>query len=154
MKGQSGDHTLPPEALVHESFIKLTGARDLTEPRDRQHFFCLSALAMRQVLVDYARARQRSKRLPAHRRLPDSVLENFMIRHSDIDLVAMDEALQQLSKADPVAEELVQLRFFAGLGAVHAANVLSLSRNKANEHWKFAQAFLRIRLDEAPMPMT
>ncbi len=152
LRSQSGDHTLPPEALVHESFLKIIGARDLTKPRDRQHFFSLSALAMRHVLVDYARARQRGKRPPAHRRLPNSVLESFLAKHEKIDLVVMDESLEQLAVADPIAVELVQLRFFAGLGAVLAAETLSLTRAKADRHWAFAQAFLRSRMEPPSAP--
>lgn len=147
---QSRDHTLPPQSLVSEAYLKLVNAEDLGPISDRQHFFCLAARAMRQVLVDYARWRGRGKRLPQGQRLHEQVLAGFIDRNAGIDLVELDDAMGMLMKADTTALEVVELRFFAGMGTAEAADALGIPRGQAHRKWVFAQAFLRSRLDCEP----
>ena len=143
----SPDHTLGAEGLVHESYLKLAGSAEPFKPNDRNHFFCLSALLMRQVLVDHARAKGRDKRPPANRRVDMWAVELFAARHPNVDVLDLNDALEQLSKASPSCAELIQLHFFVGLDLKSAAEVLGLSRSAAAEDWSFAMTFLRSRLE-------
>lgn len=132
--------TLQATALVHEAYIRLVG----DEPRDwnsRGHFFAAAAEAMRRILVDNARRKQRLKRGGRQKRLP---LEEATItgKEPDIDLLALDEALVRLEGKDPEKAHLVKLRYFAGLSARQAADVLGISVATANRHWSYARSWL------------
>ena len=142
--------TLQATALVHEAWLRLdnTGAHQWN---GRAHFFAAAAEAMRRILVDNARHKLRVK----HGGGAESVsLEDMEIAApmSDGDLLALDEALQQLAKLDSTAAELVQLRFFAGLTQADAAEQLGISRSAADRTWQFARAWLydRIRTPDTP----
>ena len=138
--------TLQATALVHEAYVRLVG----TEARrwnSRGHFFAAAAEAMRRILVDRARRKNRVKRGGGRVREP---LNEALALAPEVgeDLVALDEALTQLAAEDAEAAELVKLRFFAGLTAAQAAEALGISARTADRVWTFARSFLLTALQE------
>ncbi|TVQ54152.1 MAG: sigma-70 family RNA polymerase sigma factor [Phycisphaerales bacterium] len=138
-------HTLQPTALVNEAYLKLAESSKLAI-RDRKHFFVLAASIMRQILVDHARAKQAQKRGGNMNRLTlDGVGE---MRVPQLDLLALEEAMNRLTKIHPDRAKLVELRFFAGLTSNEAGEVLGISRSEAARQWRAARAWLTIELGE------
>ncbi len=132
--------TLQPTALVHEAWLRLKNPDD-RRWNDPAHFFAAAAQAMRRILVDIARHKLRPKHGGNfHRTALD--LSGFAAPLLEDDLLALDEALTQLAGLDPLAVELVQLRFFGGLTHAEAARQLGLSRSTADRTWQFARAWL------------
>ncbi len=137
--------TLQATALVHEAYLRLVGD-DPERPWDgRGHFFAAAAEAMRRILVDQARRRHRQKRGGGRARI-DIDLAEPETPQIDADLLALDEALERLAVKDPVKAELVQLRVFAGLTVVQAAEVLGLSASTADRYWAYTRAWLRVEI--------
>jgi len=126
--------------LVHESFLKLIGSRNLSW-RNRLHFFSIAATAMRQIIVDHARARRAGKRGGNSVRLP---LEDGMpIDDQSLDEIAeIDEALSALEKVDARSARIVEFRFFGGLTNEEIAELLSISTRTVIRDWEFARAWL------------
>jgi RNA polymerase sigma factor (TIGR02999 family) len=144
--------TLQATALVHEAYLRLVdGERRGSSPpwEGRGHFFAAAAEAMRRILVERARARQRVKRGGGHQ--PQELREDLLIAEDRLDQVlAVDEALAELERHDAQAAALVKLRFFAGFGHEEAAAVLGLSRRAADRLWRLARTWLyRAMSDEA-----
>jgi RNA polymerase sigma factor (TIGR02999 family) len=140
MSQQPPGQTLQPTALVHEAWLKLA-RHDQACWNDQQHFFRCAAEAMRQVLVDRARAKQRDKRGAAPRRLDlDEV--NLAIDAEPATLLLVDEALQALEHEHPDKAQLVKLRFYVGLGVAETAQVLGVSEKTIKRHWTHARAWL------------
>jgi RNA polymerase sigma factor (TIGR02999 family) len=134
--------TLQATALVHEAYLRLVGDQRFDS---RSHFFAAAAEAMRRILIDEAR-RRRAVRRGGHKdrvALPESRLVAPM---PDDQLMALDEALEQLATIDPTAAKLVQLRFFAGLGAAEAAQALGMSVRSAHDLWAYARSWLRRKI--------
>jgi len=133
-------HTLQPTALVHEVYLRLLGPEQASW-KNRAHFFGAAAEAMRRILIDNARRKQRKKRGGSHRRvdLDEAVIADQ--RRSD-ELLALDEALTRLSEQDPTAAELVKLRYFSGLTLDEIAQIQGVSRRTVATHWTYAQAWL------------
>jgi RNA polymerase sigma factor (TIGR02999 family) len=137
--------TLQATALVHEAYLRLVGSQP-DRPWDGQgHFFAAAAEAMRRILVENARRRSRVKRGGDRARVDLDKAEPTA-PETDDDLLALDEALAQLALKDPVKAQLVQLRVFAGLTVVEAAEVLSLSTTTADRYWAYARAWLRVEI--------
>jgi RNA polymerase sigma factor (TIGR02999 family) len=137
--------TLQATALVHEAYLRLVGV-DPDRPWDgRGHFFAAAAEAMRRILVENARRRHRVKR-GGNRARVDLEKAQPTAPETDDDLLALDDALEQLAKKDPIKAQLVQLRVFAGLTVVQAAEVLGLSTTTADRYWAFARAWLRVEI--------
>jgi RNA polymerase sigma factor (TIGR02999 family) len=134
-------HTLQPTAVVHEAFLKLAGGTP-TSFRDRVHFFAVAAQAMRQILVDHARARGTSKRGGGALRvaLGDGPAAGGNTTFADV--LAVDEALSRLATRDAEQARLVELRFFGGLTVEETAEVLGVSAPTVKRHWRLARAFL------------
>jgi RNA polymerase sigma factor (TIGR02999 family) len=132
--------TLDATALVHEAYLRLVGGDDSRRWNDRGHFFAAAAQAMRRILVDNARRKRALKRGDGLRRQP---LEAVVAPQIDEELVALDEALQELAAADPLKARLVELRYFAGLTGEQAAAVLGIAPATADRHWTYARAWLR-----------
>jgi len=143
MRGQRPDHTLQPTALVHEAWLRLAGSDQ--DIRGREHFFALAATAMRSVLVDHARRRKADKRLGGARREP---LDGLLIACEErtFDLLALDEALNELAKAEPELARLVELRFFAGLEHAEIGSLVGRSLRSVERDWSAARAWLRHRI--------
>jgi RNA polymerase sigma factor (TIGR02999 family) len=151
MNGESPDHTLEPTALVHEAYIRLVG-KDDPGWQNRGHFFAAAAEAMRRILIESARRKDRIKHGGGRARLE---LADQMFVHFDdrVDLLALDEALAKLEQEDAAKAELVKLRFFAGLSVEQAAVTLKISRATADRWWTYARAFLHCEMQgdaEAP----
>jgi len=142
-------HTLQPTALVHEAFLKLVN-QDGLPIEGRRHFFALAAKAMRQILVDHARAKARLKRGAGAPNLPLADDQPTPTELSIPDLVALDDALERLDQLDPRKARLVELRFFGGFNSEEAAEVLGVARSTAAEDWRFAKAWLRRELSGEP----
>jgi RNA polymerase sigma factor (TIGR02999 family) len=132
--------TLQPTALVHEAYLKLVGADADRQWDSRGHFFAVAAEAMRRILIDNARRKRTGKRGGEIHRQP---LEDVAAPGPDEELLALDEALQQLARQDPQKAKLVELRYFAGLTGEEAARVLGISPTTADRHWAFARAWLQ-----------
>jgi RNA polymerase sigma factor (TIGR02999 family) len=138
MAGESPGHTLDATGLVHEAYLRLVGDQRFD---GRGHFFAAAAEAMRRILVNHARGRNRLKRGGGRHRV-DLDLFTGPASAADADLLALDEALDRLAKEFPAAAELVKLRFFAGMTLGEAADVSGLPRRSADRHWAFARAWL------------
>ena len=132
--------TLQATALVHEAYIRLVEARNQNW-NSRGHFFKAAAEAMRRILVENARRKQRLKRGGKRKRL---TLEKAALTtdKQDVDLLALDEALAKLEADDPEKANIVKLRYFAGLTTSQSAEILEISLPTANRHWSYARSWL------------
>jgi RNA polymerase sigma factor (TIGR02999 family) len=141
MAAEATDHTLNPTALVHEAYLRLVGPADGLRWDGRGHFFAAASEAMRRVLVDYARNRNRLKRGGGQRRVDLDRLTDLAAATDD-DLLELNDALDQLAQVYPAAAELVKMRFFAGMTLTEAAGALGLSERTADRYWVFARTWL------------
>jgi RNA polymerase sigma factor (TIGR02999 family) len=147
-RGQRAGHTLQPTALVNEAFLKLVHGGPPAF-NDRAHFLAVAATAMRQILTDHARARAAEKRGGAWEKVSLSDLQLHAPGDGlgdGIDLVALDDALEKLSRFDPRKHRVVELRFFGGLTVEEVARVLDLSTTTVESEWRAARAWLAVRL--------
>ena len=141
LRKERPNHTLQTTALVHEAYLKLIDQRNV-EWKNRGHFFAIAAQAMRRILVDHAKARHREKRGGY---AEDESLEDVLVaaaQESNIDLVALDEALSKLARVDPQQVKIVELRYFTGLSLDETADVLGISRATVARDWQVAKAWL------------
>ncbi|HVS39627.1 MAG TPA: ECF-type sigma factor [Gemmataceae bacterium] len=146
---EKAGQTLQATALVHEAYLRLVGAEPDQPWNGRGHFFAAAAEAMRRILVEKARRKRRLRHGGDRRRVELDAVE----RPSDVpsdDILALDEALDQLAVQEPTAVEVVKLRYFAGLTIAETAAALGLSVRTANRHWAFARAWLYRRLHCEP----
>jgi RNA polymerase sigma factor (TIGR02999 family) len=147
MAQEKPGQTLQATALVHEAYIRLV---DVARPqvwKSRRHFFAAAAEAMRRILVDRARRKGRLKHGGESKRI--DVDSACSIEESPSqDLLALDDALSQLAKQEPVKAELVKLRFYAGLTMPEAAAALEVSLATAERYWTFARAWLYAQLTD------
>jgi RNA polymerase sigma factor (TIGR02999 family) len=143
--------TLQATALVHEAYVRLVGVDRPRHWDSRGHFFAAAAEAMRRILLNRARDKNRLKRGGGRKRLDLDQIE-IAQDTEDGQLIALDEALAQLAVEDPGAAQLVNLRFFAGLTLKEAAASLGLAQRTAERQWAYARAWLYARLhpDGAP----
>ncbi len=133
-------HTLPGTALVHEAYLRLVD-QDRVQWRDRAHFFGVAAGMIRRILVDHARKSHAEKRGGAAPRLAlDEAVAASPPR--DLDLVALDDALNALANLDPEQSRVVELRFFAGMTTAEIAEALSISPSTVQRNWVTAKAWL------------
>jgi RNA polymerase sigma factor (TIGR02999 family) len=139
--------TLQPTALVHEAYLRLVGKADL-RLEGRKHFFFAAARAMRDVLVERARAKAGPKRGGGRLRV-ELDADAAAYEPPPEDVLALHEALVELEKEDPLKAEIVNLRYFTGMSAAEAAQVLGLSERTLHRHWRFIKAWLRRRLGES-----
>jgi RNA polymerase sigma factor (TIGR02999 family) len=136
--------TLQPTALVHEAYIRLVDVEKAQHWDSRGHFFSAAAEAMRRILVETARRKQRIKHGGEFRRLAAS---EQAVAKLDDDVVAVDEALTRLAAEDPQAAKVVELRYFTGLSHEEVAVALEMTVYQARQKWTYAQAWLRDALD-------
>ena len=132
--------TLQATALVHEAYVRLVGPQQARDWSSRGHFFAAAAEAMRRILVESARRKDRLKHGGALRRV--ELADAAALPPAD-DLLALDEALGRLAAEDPVAARVVELRHFAGLGHNDIAAVLGITVYLARQKWTYARAWLR-----------
>ena len=140
--------TLQATALVHEAYLRLVDGTPVQGWNSRGHFFAAAAEAMRRILVDAARRKRRPKHGGGRRRLPLEPLELPADDRAD-DLIALDDALDELARREPAKAELVKLRYFAGLSLDEAASCLGISPVTAKRYWAVARASLFAALSDA-----
>lgn len=141
LRHERPNHSLQTTALVHEAYLKLVDQRNV-DWQSRSHFFAVAAQAMRRILIDYAKSRNRAKRGGANENLP--LEEAFLAKaeETNVDLIALDEALSRLAEFDPQQERIVELRYFCGLSLEETAKTLDISRATASRDWEVAKAWL------------
>jgi len=140
LRRERPDHTLQATALVHEAYVKLMGQRDVRW-QNRAQFFALASQLMRRILVDYARARRRAKRGGGQEKV--SLDEVLLVSPDRTDeLLAVNESLSRLEKFDPRQARIVELRYFSGLTAEEAGEVLGVSAKTVKREWNMAKAWL------------
>jgi RNA polymerase sigma factor (TIGR02999 family) len=139
--------TLQATALVHEAYVRLVGGREPKNWNGRGHFFAAAAEAMRRTLVESARRKRSLKRGGGRHRFDIADVEPA-VAGPNIDLLALDEALQQLERKDSRKAELVKLRFFAGLTVEQAARALGVATSTADEDWAYARSWLRLAIGD------
>jgi len=140
-------HTFVPTELVHEAYLKLTGA-ELPDSKNRMHFFAIAARTMRQVLVDHERHRRADKRSGGERISLSSL--DPPDPHQSLDLLALDQALHALEGVDERKARVIELRAFAGLEFDEIAQVMQISRATLARDFRTARAWLYRALDRQP----
>jgi RNA polymerase sigma factor (TIGR02999 family) len=145
MSQEPPGQTLQATALVHEAYLRLVEAKDQNW-NSRGHFFKAAAEAMRRILVENARRKKSLRAGGEHQRINSNEAGLWALTLSDKspseDLLALDEALEKLSKTDPRNAELVKLRYFAGLSLDQVAKIEGISRRTATRWWTYARAWL------------
>jgi RNA polymerase sigma factor (TIGR02999 family) len=142
MHREAPDNTLDATALVHEAYVRLVAPADAARWDNHGHFFAAAAIAMRRILVERARCKQRLIHGGGRRRQeldPDLIAAP----EADEELLSLDAALEKLALVHPLKARLVELRYFAGLTGDQAAKILDISPSTADRHWIFARAWLR-----------
>jgi RNA polymerase sigma factor (TIGR02999 family) len=139
LRGERSDHTLQTTALIHEAYLRLVEQGPF-QTQNRSHFVALAATLMRQILVDYARRHHADKRgADCTIRLDGDLVP---AKGLDLDVLAIDDALNRLAERDPQQSRIVELRFFAGLTVEEAAGVLNISQATVKRDWSMARAWL------------
>jgi RNA polymerase sigma factor (TIGR02999 family) len=144
MMKERSDHTLESTALVHEAYMRLVDQKQ-TKWQSRAHFFAVASEMARRILVDYAKARNAKKRGGPKVSLEDSP-EPFV--NQDSDIIAVNDALDELVKLDPRQARIVELRYFGGLTIEETAEVIGVSTPTVKRDWLVARAFLQRSLSE------
>lgn len=135
------NHTLQPTALVHEAYLRLIGQKEI-EWQNRAHFFGVSARLMREILIEYARGRNRQKR-GGENRTQIALDENIsFINQNQLDVVAVDDALSKLEKLDERQARIVEMKFFGGLTIEEIGEVLNISPATVKREWSTAKLLL------------
>jgi len=146
MAQENPGQTLQATALVHEAYIRLVDADKTQHWNGRGHFFAAAAEAMRRILVESARRKQRQKRGAGRERLDLQDLEVAAPAKPD-EAVLVDAALTKLEAVNPAAAQLVKLRYFAGFSQLEAAEVLGVSSRKASQLWTYARTWLLAEIE-------
>jgi RNA polymerase sigma-70 factor (ECF subfamily) len=144
LRGERGGHTLEPTALVHEAYLRMACQREAPW-LNRAHFVCCAARVMRNILVDYARARRADKRGGAAERVTLSDALAVSDGRS-VDVLALDDALDALGRLDERQCRVVELRYFGGLSIEESAEALGVSPATVSHDWAIARAWLRCEL--------
>jgi RNA polymerase sigma factor (TIGR02999 family) len=138
LRGERPNHTLQSTELVHEAYLRLERQRTI-QFENRDHFLAISAELMRQILVEYARKRRTLKRDGGLRLTLD---DTVALKTRDLDLVALDDALNELAAVDPQQSRIVVLRFFSGLSIEETAREVGLSQATVKRRWETARLWL------------
>jgi RNA polymerase sigma factor (TIGR02999 family) len=136
LQSERPDHTLQSTALVHEAYLRLLGGQPV-ELQNRAHFIAIASRLMRQILVDYARNRRAHKRDAGCRIALDDLPAVAVT--GDTDLLALDGALEELSRLDERQGKIVEMKFFGGLSAPEISEVLGISRATVDRDWATAR---------------
>jgi RNA polymerase sigma factor (TIGR02999 family) len=144
------DHTLQSTALVNEAFLRLNGGNPVLL-QSRGHFIAIASRLMRQILVDYARNRGARKR-DGGCRIAIEDLGELPSREEDVPIVALDQALEALSKVDERQGRIVEMKFFGGLSAEEIAAVLNISLATVERKWATARIWLRREMKKSTSP--
>jgi RNA polymerase sigma-70 factor, ECF subfamily len=145
LKRERAGHTLQTTALVNEVYLKLVNQKNVVW-ENRSHFLAIAARLMRQILIDYARAKHRAKRGGIQNPLPEEDALTVGVSDTNFDLLALDEALTRLAAKEEHLAKIVELRFFSGLSVEDTAGVLGISASTVKRDWLMAKAWLRREL--------
>jgi RNA polymerase sigma factor (TIGR02999 family) len=146
LRQERPDHTLQATALVHEAYLRLVDQTNISW-QNRAHFFSVAAQVMRHILVDHARKVHTEKRGGGEHKLSlDEAVSFFQER--DVNLVALDEALNELAQLDAQQSRIVELRFFGGLTIEEIAEVLKITPGTVRYNWRMAKAWLHRAMSE------
>lgn len=144
LRQERPDHTMQSSDLVHEAYLRLVDEQEI-DWQNRAHFFGIASVRMRHILVEHARSRQAAKRGGGEYLLSlgkaDRLAEN-----RDVNLLALDDALQRLEALDPQKSRIVELRYFGGLTIEETAEALHISPATVKRDWSMARAWLRSEL--------
>jgi RNA polymerase sigma factor (TIGR02999 family) len=143
MRAERGSHTLQATAVVHEAFLRLVQANVALQ--DRAHFFALASRLMRHVLVDHAKSRSRAKRNPALRDVDGG--ERADSPQPDVDIIALDDALESLVKFEPRLAQVVELHYFGGMTYDEIAAAMGASVATVHRDIRLARAWLLDEID-------
>jgi len=149
LKSERPDHTLQSSALVNEAFIQLIGSQP-TQLQNRAHFVAIASRLMRQILMQYARSRRAGKRDGGYRLALDEIADLPIA--GDEELVALDDALEELTRIDDRQGKIVQMKFFGGLSARDISQVLGISLATVEREWATARIWLRREMSRAASP--
>jgi len=150
MRNQRPAHTLQPTALVHEAYARLV-KQNQQDYSSRAHFMGVAAHIMRQILIDHARTRNAEKRGGKVAKVPlDEATDMAAERPSS--MIAIDDALRELERTDPLKAQLVEMRFFGGMTAEDSAEVLKITAAQVRRQLRVGQAWLQRTLDRTAEP--
>jgi RNA polymerase sigma factor (TIGR02999 family) len=150
LRNERPGHTLQPTALVHEAYARLV-KQDQPDYRSRAHFMSVAAQVMRQILIDHARTRAAEKRGGGAAKVPlDQATAVALERPST--MIAVDDALTQLARKDPMKARVVEMRFFGGMTAEESAEVLDIPVSDIRRHLRVGKAWLQRELDRTAEP--
>lgn len=144
LRHEKPGHSMQATALVHEAYLRLLDGSNSQNLTNRRYFFGAAAQAMRRILVEQARRKARVKHGGELERVD---LPEITAAPSDRELILLDDALSRLQAEDPITAEIVQLKFFAGVGRDAIAEMLGLSVHEVRVKWAYAQAWLKVELD-------
>ena len=144
LRREQAGNTLQTTALIHEAYVRLVDQRNV-QWQNRAHFFGIAAQMMRRILVDHARAKKRAKRGGSDVRVSLGGA-TVAVKGQDLDVVALDEALERLAQIDEQQSRVVELRFFSGLTVEETAEVLHISTATVKRDWNMAKAWLHREL--------
>jgi RNA polymerase sigma factor (TIGR02999 family) len=145
MANEAPGQTLQPTALVHEAWLRLVGSGD-PQWNGRGHFFAAAAEAMRRILIEVARRKQRQRHGGGQGREEFQESHLVLERPSD-EMLAVNEALDRLIKEDALTADLVKLRYFVGMTLPEAAEALGISPRTADRLWAYARTWLRVEIE-------
>jgi RNA polymerase sigma-70 factor (ECF subfamily) len=145
MSWERKNHTLQPTAIVHEAYVRLIDQHNRNW-KDRLHFFALASQMIRRILIDYARAAEAAKRGGDRTRIS---LDGHDVAgpERDIDLIALDEALNELARINEQQSKIVELRYFGGCTIEEVAELLQVGKRTVDRDWQAAKAWLLLRLE-------
>jgi RNA polymerase sigma factor (TIGR02999 family) len=146
MAREAPGNTLQATALVHEAYLRLVDHERAQHWNSRGHFFAAAAEAMRRILVERARHKQTVRAGGGHRRQEFTGIQ-AEVAGPNLDLLALNEALEKLEREDKRKADLVKLRFFAGLTVQEAAQALGISESTADNDWAYARCWLRLEVE-------
>jgi len=146
LRRERPDHTLQPTALVNEAYLKLVDQKN-AKWQNRAQFFGVAAQLMRRILVDHARQHQADKRGGLDQERFSITSAEKTVKQPEVDLLALHEALEELSTIDLQQSRIVELRFFGGLSIEETAEVLGIGHATVERDWKMARAWLRRKLE-------
>ena len=141
MYREQAGHTLQPTALVNEVYMKLINQRRANW-QNRAHFFAIAAQMMRRILVDHVRGQMREKRISRNQTISLDIVSELPVDQPEVDVVALDTALDKLEALAPRQCRIVELRFFSGLNVDETAEALNISAATVKREWAVAKTFL------------
>ena len=144
MRREKHNHTLQTTALINEAYLKLVDQRR-TQWQNRSHFFAISAQIMRRILLNHARLSTAAKRQNEIEQL-DSGNNDLLSPEKSEELIALDDALNELAKFDKLKSQIVEMRYFGGLTIEETAEVLGIAAVTVSLHWRMARAWLQTEI--------